>query len=234
MDGLFWKIAMICVAFLIIILILTIRQMMMKRELILQKERLQEIIEEKNMQMHELAAQNRVFGDMLKDSLQNESNASGFDMPDDKDSSYVMGKSKYLKLVLDLEKISCEKNNIDFRTEIDVDCDMLPFSEADIVSLFCNILDNAIEACKGIRGFVFLSIKNRVMADGTNGFEILVENSKKTNARPLEDNFATHKMEKDIHGRGVSIIKDIVRRYHGHISWDDRGDSFVTRIWMEI
>lgn len=56
-------------------------------------------------------------------------------------------KNMILDVILEEEKSICEKNNIEF--EVDLNFEKCSFVEAtDLCSIFSNILDNAIEACK--------------------------------------------------------------------------------------
>jgi sensor histidine kinase regulating citrate/malate metabolism len=57
-----------------------------------------------------------------------------------------------------------------------------------------------------------------------------VKNSKDVHSSPLEKGFATSKCNASEHGKGISIIKEIVEKYHGTITWKDLGDYFVTTI----
>ena len=269
MDDLLGKIAAICILVLLIVIIMTVVQNREKKKLLKENERLQEIIEVRNSQVREMAAQNKVFGETLKKTLVdeneviksvetgNETGNSSDKKTINESSNSAVGKEKYLNLVLDLERLSCEKNDIDFRVNINACCDKLPFSETDLVRLFCNLLDNAIEAAGGRKdAYINFTISNfedetynsQLPEKNTNEpithepnaqvtiknrgtcLEILVENSKDSLLKPLENGFSTTKEEKDIHGRGVGIIKEIVGKYNGKISWEDLDDRFITKI----
>lgn len=223
MGTLINKIAFACVVFLIAAIFLTIRQSVQKKKYLIEKEKLQDIIEAKNKQVQELAAQNKVFGDALKESLDGEKEILKSDEEEDESTPE---KTRCLNLVLELEKLACEKNNIEFNADMDACAEALPFSETDMVRLFCNVLDNAIEAASGERSaYINFTVNNNV-----DRIEISVENSKSSLAKPLENDFSTTKERKDIHGRGIGIIKEITEKYHGEISWEDLEDKFITRI----
>lgn len=254
MEDLFEKIVVICIVFLVIAVFMTIVQILQKKKLIIENKRFQEIIEAKNRQVQDVAIQNKVLGDTLKGSLEEENKISSIGASDgknnilagsetgsEKDIYIPAKKEKCLNLVLELERIACEKNNINFKADISADVRLLPFSETDLVSLLYNLLDNAIEAASSEESpYINFQIKSQEInaydkapTEGLNSekkLEILIENSKKSYVKPLENNFATTKDDKSVHGRGVGIIKEIVKKYHGDISWEDSGDSLITKI----
>jgi len=105
----------------------------------------------------------------------------------------------------------------------------LPFSEIDKVSLFGNILDNAIEAACQVE--VNPYIKLQIREKGEN-IIITCKNSKLKDIAPLANNMETTKVDKSNHGRGTKIIKNIASKYKGVCTYEDKGDIFVVAIML--
>lgn len=108
---------------------------------------------------------------------------------------------------------TCEKMNIDFA------CFMMGkfdgIGDFDIQSLFGNLFDNALEAInESEKKHLYVEVVcndesvSIVVANSTNG-NVLLENKE----------MKTTKSDKLIHGYGVKIIKDVVKKYCGTIEY---------------
>lgn len=123
--------------------------------------------------------------------------------------------------------------NIKFHTDIRSKCiDFM--SEENITSLFCNLLDNSIEAaCKIDNPFIELTIANQ---DTTPFVLITVVNS--CISSPFSSKtgkLITKKSNPFIHGFGVKSINKIVRAYSGEITmyYKDEDHTFHTVIALQ-
>ncbi|MBQ8188518.1 MAG: GHKL domain-containing protein [Lachnospiraceae bacterium] len=103
-------------------------------------------------------------------------------------------------------------------------------SEFDLISLFANLLDNAIEAAeKTDEKQVNLTIEKQ------QGYmKITLYNSKTQDASPIETKFATTKKDKKNHGIGNRIIQKVVGDYNGRIRYEDQGGGLYVYIVMEL
>ncbi len=109
-------------------------------------------------------------------------------------------------------------------------------SDKEIVSLFANLLDNAREACERCGksdSQKFLKIAISIRVSGSR-LLISVENSKSENEHPDVDEMKTSKPDKENHGYGVAIIRDIVDRHNGEIYMRDEEGMFCTKISMSV
>lgn len=99
-------------------------------------------------------------------------------------------------------------------------------ADADITSLFCNLLDNAIEAANQIPdSFIEISVCKR---EKTPFIVIAMANSSRKN--PLEaqsGSLATTKPNKRKHGFGIKSIRKIVDKYHGNMQMYYDQESFI-------
>lgn len=101
----------------------------------------------------------------------------------------------------------------------------------DLMRVFANLLDNAIEAClKLAEELRFIRIQGQMRA----GFLVLrIENSKLPQEHVDFDHPVSSKPDKDAHGYGTRIIKEIVNKYHGTLSAEDQNDSIVIHLTMQ-
>ena len=103
-------------------------------------------------------------------------------------------------------------------------------TEYEFVSLFANLLDNAIEAAqKTEKKYVELKIEKQ---QGV--LMITVSNSKQEKQRPLENEFGTTKKDKRKHGIGNRIIRDIVEAHGGRVTYHDQGDVMKVVALMQM
>lgn len=143
-------------------------------------------------------------------------------------TSYVNTKRSVLGAVLN-SKLSKAKNaNIEMQCYILSELESV--SDMDLGIIFANLLDNAIEACEKNKnnseiivktwteaGYYFLEISNTVESD------ILNDNPR------LE----TNKCNSELHGVGLRSVKDIVKKYDGMISFDQKGYIFHVYVSLE-
>ena len=134
--------------------------------------------------------------------------------------------NKYIDAVLNLKSRECENKKITLKAEIapDLQCKL---SGADIVLLLSNILDNAMEAVSEMKSenkSVLLKIinhKSNIVIYSSNRFE---------QSSHSGDFFASRKKNAEHHGFGIQIIKDIVCKEKGDISFDHENGVFEVTI----
>lgn len=101
--------------------------------------------------------------------------------------------------------------------------------DPQLASVFFNLLDNAIEACRQSqtqKPFIQLKVGHK-----GNMLSIWMLNSKNPN---ISFSGKTTKIDKNQHGFGLEIIDDIVRSRSGYIQYKDLGDTFESRLMFEI
>lgn len=129
-----------------------------------------------------------------------------------------------LDLILTEKSLYCEKNKIKL-TIMAEGGDLSFMSDADIYSLFGNILDNAVEAVMKVepeRRAVTLSIKtvgNMIVVHEQNYFAGKI---KFVNGTP-----ATSKNDTSQHGYGILSIRRIVEKYDGGLDISAEGDIYT-------
>lgn len=104
----------------------------------------------------------------------------------------------------------------------------------DICTIFSNALDNAIEACELLDSDRYFRMKIK----RTSAFYMIeMENSmaKETDVTDiLTSRRFTTKKNKELHGYGVSNIKNTVEKYNGETMIDMKNDTFVLTIMLPV
>lgn len=143
-------------------------------------------------------------------------------------TSYVNVKRSVLGAVLNSKISNAKRKNIDIQCYLLSEFDSI--SDMDMGILLANLLDNALEACeKNVEkpeiiiktwaeaGYYFLEISNTVESD------ILINNPE----------LKTNKDNSDLHGVGLRTVRDIVKKYDGMMSFEQKGCIFHVYVSLE-
>lgn len=118
----------------------------------------------------------------------------------------------------------CQDKKIDFR--LDIRSNSISFlNEDDLTSLFCNLLDNALESAeKQDDSFIELNVSKKEKTPFT---VLTMTNTCRSDPFLLGNgSLVTHKKDKLRHGYGVKSIKRIVSKYNGDIEmYYDKGTT---------
>ncbi|MDE5588390.1 MAG: GHKL domain-containing protein [Acetatifactor sp.] len=120
-----------------------------------------------------------------------------------------------LNAILSRYKRQCSNLKIDFIADIrNGTTDFI--SDSDLTALFCNLLDNAVEAAEGIPGS-YIEL-NTVRKKPTDYVVLSVINSCRNNPfMKGSHSLDTKKSDKKKHGFGIKSIQKAVVKYHGDI-----------------
>ena len=104
-------------------------------------------------------------------------------------------------------------------------------NNTDLISLIGNLCDNAIEylsTCSDSIKYMELSITRH-----NDYFIISCKN--KIDSSILADNpdLITSKTDKAKHGKGLLIIKDVVNKYNGNVSFQETNGWFIINVFLE-
>lgn len=134
-----------------------------------------------------------------------------------------------LNAILCRYKEECKKQKIDFRT--DIRNESIHFMSAnDLTALFCNLLDNAMEAAARVSdSFIELCITRR---ENTPYTVLSVQNSCLENPFDSRGNLVTRKKNSNHHGLGLKSIQRTIENYGGdmHIYYEETTETFHTVI----
>ena len=142
-------------------------------------------------------------------------------------TSYVATKRAILGAVINSKLSQAKNNGIEMQCYILSELENIP--DIDIGILLANIIDNALEACEkndadsevilktwSEAGYYSIELTNTVEKD------VLAENPK----------LITSKEKSEFHGVGLKSVKDIVNKYDGMISFDQKGNVF--RVFISL
>ena len=185
-----------------------------------------ENIELINIKCHDLKHQIRNFGN--KANISNETVKELENIINIYDSN-IKTNNDALDLILTEKSLLCQKKNINLKCF--ADCSKLNFiTEADLYSLFGNMIDNAIEAVTKIEDVnkrsISLIVRNALSCTSifiSNYYEgkIILDN----NGMPK-----TTKLNNGYHGYGLKSIKLIVDKYNGDFKIDIKDNIFMIQI----
>ena len=149
-----------------------------------------------------------------------------------KDTDIICCTNSIVDGILQSKKSECIQHNISFEYTI-----LFPekndFSFSVLISLFSNLLDNALESCKQYREhhpqndslFIHLSTDYK-----TKMFMIQMKNSKDPD---IPFTRQSTKDDSSLHGHGLSIIESIAKDYGGTCQWSVEDDSFLSLIMLK-
>jgi len=141
--------------------------------------------------------------------------------------NYYDTGNEFLDIIMKEKMRVAKEEEIDMNLQINFE-DGKFFSPIDISSIFGNLLDNAIEACKKVeRTDRFISVK---VSTQKNCLNIIVKNSVEGEVNVNH----TSKEDKYMHGFGISNIKKVVEKFNGVTSIDCNSEVFVFSIVIPI
>lgn len=101
----------------------------------------------------------------------------------------------------------------------------------DVSSIFCNMLDNAIEACENITHDRYIKLHGVIVKSY---FIITCENSKSNKLKFKNSKLITSKEDKFIHGIGLQSIRSSIKKYNGDLELIDENDKFILNIYIPL
>lgn len=131
--------------------------------------------------------------------------------------------NKVLNILLSQKMKECNKEGIDFQVSAGK-VDLSFIDEMDIVSIFANLIDNAIESCRiSENKNIYLSICTM------NDAFIVINTDNSADTAPVTKNgcLQTTKKDKSIHGVGIISIEQSLKNYDGKMKWNYDMDSRV-------
>lgn len=138
-----------------------------------------------------------------------------------------------LNAVLSRYKRQCDNNHIALHVDIRSQTTLF-MDDTDITSLFCNLLDNSIEAVEGISdAFIELSVKK--LENSPYVVVTIINSCSKNPFTGHGNNLITSKYDKAKHGFGLKSIRKIVSKYQGEMQqyFDDETLTFHTIIALK-
>ena len=120
----------------------------------------------------------------------------------------------------------------------DISFDIMPLpaleiSDADLVSLLMNLLDNALEANARLEdaGGRFISVRLRPRPPY---LCLAVANACQGGAEKAEGLYKSTKDDPLLHGHGLAAVRSITHKYDGIFSFEHKGDTFNAEIVLSV
>lgn len=124
-----------------------------------------------------------------------------------------------VNVIMSIKLNECDENGI--TTDVVLrDCGKLPFDNYELCSVFSNIMDNAINACRLSKGG-HITIKSQAFGDT---FALKAENPVPAALTP----------KRNRKGYGIEIIKSITLKYGGTYSAEETGNIFTSLLTVPI
>lgn len=139
------------------------------------------------------------------------------------DSYQIWTGNRMLDMILNQKTKDAKEKETDMQIETEVFA-TLPFSDREIISLFGNVLDNALEACERIQDkkrWIKIKIKKK-------NHLLYIETSNAIKEMPVQNQkeFVSVKEDEILHGYGMKNIRDIVEQYNGMFQCKSQEDRF--------
>lgn len=145
---------------------------------------------------------------------------------DYKKSSDQWTGNQVLDMLLNYKKNIAQAKGIDVK--INSDMILLPFAEKEVVALFGNALDNAIEACeKVMSGQRWIEVKMRRAQEMT---FIEIANSYVPSEQTRKGILTSTKPDRAMHGLGIKGMTMIVEKHGGTIEFIPGDEVFTLKI----
>ena len=203
---------------LVLMLIILSQFIQMKRTKEI-NEKLRKIVSDSNEQYQGVVEINKNLKHIRHDI--NKQRSIARDMDENKSVSSMTG-IEVIDRILHFKGKEMSEKNIDFRVET-IPLEGVNIGHGALISILTNIFDNAIEACERINN-PWISCK--VQEDKTYGLHMIVENTKRNDIMIDVKNIFTTKADRELHGYGITIIKELVEKNGGELQMEDKGEVF--------
>ena len=172
-------------------------------------------------------------GELLEEKRVDEARKICNDISDKLTSVYtpINTPNALLNAVINVELEKAYNSNITFSVLINDNIMMLSDS-SDLISIIGNICDNAIEYLKTIdeaHRYMTLEISKH-----NRYYIIICRNKILTSVLAENPELLTHKKETDLHGMGIGILKNIVRKYDGGLKFYEKEGEFYSVVVLNL
>ena len=133
--------------------------------------------------------------------------------------------------ILSEKRSQALKEKVEFDVYVEPGIKLNMVSDADLIAMLGNILDNALRAaieCNGER-----SVKIRIFMQEIGGYLVIkVVNTFSGKLLKKDEEFVTTKKEKGIHGIGIKSVNKMAEKYGGCLSCEIKENKFETLLLL--
>ena len=140
---------------------------------------------------------------------------------------HVWTGNHMLDMILNQKEKDAQNQNTVMQIDTEV-FSTLPFTDREIISLFWNLLDNALEACEKINDkerWIKIKIKKKNLL-----LYIEIANALEEMPKQIQKEFVSNKKDNGLHGYGMKNIQDIVKKYDGIFEYKVYEDHLIFMI----
>lgn len=137
-----------------------------------------------------------------------------------------------INAILSEKKSIAEKNFIDLDAYVEPGVTFAGISDADLIAMISNLLDNALHAAKEAEN---KKVVVRIYAENEGGFYFVkIKNHFPGVVRATESGFITTKKEYGIHGIGLKSVESIAKKYEGYLECFVEDDLFIAILVLSV
>ena len=103
-----------------------------------------------------------------------------------------------------------------------------------LTSLFCNLLDNAIESCENVRQQEIRQKPLIIMSVNYQANMLIISQKNSKNPEIIFNHESSKEQQQELHGLGLYMIEDIVKEYDGVVEWKDEGEMFESNLMLKL
>ena len=138
--------------------------------------------------------------------------------------------NQYIDSVINYKMTECSSSNIDLKLEVSPQVET-PLEPNDNILVIANLLDNAIEAVNKLSDEP-REIEFNIYNYGRNF--VMCSKNKFVSEQNKSNFFTTSKKESALHGYGIDIIREIVTKYHGQVSFEHDNELFKAVVMIPL
>ena len=142
----------------------------------------------------------------------------------------IVNDNRTFSVLLARYRELCEKQKIQMALDVGK-CKLSFLTPDDVTSLFCNLLDNAMEACGGCLA-PYIDLRISWDSDQEKNIIIVINNCLDKPSLNEKGEYISRKMKSEKHGYGLRSIERVIKKYNGMYQsyYDEEDRSFHTVI----
>lgn len=144
-------------------------------------------------------------------------------------ASIITTQNDYINAIINAKFSEATESGIE--TVISIASSFNPKEFTDICNLLGNMFDNAIRACQNCERNSIIRLDISQNEDET---VILMKNSLRSSVLFKNPTLETDKENKDLHGYGTKIIREIAERHHGFADFYEEDDLFCCSVTLYL
>lgn len=184
--------------------------------------------------IHDITHHLKIIGELAKENHNNNivSILKELNIELENNALAIYCSNPVVNAILSEKKSISEKNSIDLDIYVEPGVTFTGVSDADIITMLSNLLDNALCAAKEADN---KKIDVRIYTENEGCFcFVKIKNYFSGIVRPMETGFITTKKERGIHGVGLKSVESISGKYGGYLECFVEDDLFTAILVLSV